>query len=45
MLWIVYIKKTRVGRDLVGMGKKERSTNPVTCWQRILGMNIRYYTH
>jgi hypothetical protein len=26
-------------------GGKEWSTNAVTCWQRILGMNIRYCTH
>jgi hypothetical protein len=41
----LYTLEARIGRDLVGMGEEEWSTNAVTCWQRILGMNIRYCTH
>jgi hypothetical protein len=41
----LYTLEARIGRDLVGMGEEEWSINAVTCWQRILGMNIRYCTH
>jgi hypothetical protein len=41
----LYTLEARVGRDSLGMGEEEWSTNAVTCWQRILGMNTRYCTH